>query len=86
MAKILTNAVIPKEKGNFLAGAGVFAIITALGSTMGALGGAVGSALGGYMGSKVAKGEKEKFLIAGIGGLNAVDFVISGLFQEKVLI
>ncbi len=85
MTKLLTQASEPKKPSKFIAGAGVFAVITALGSTMGSVGGAVGSALGGYLGSRMAVGKSEKFIISGLGYINAVDFIISGFLNTEVL-
>ena len=86
MTKVFTKASEPKEKSKFLAGAGVFAVITAIGSTMGEIGGALGSALGGYLGSRVAQGKSEKFIISGLGYINAVDFLVKGLVGREVII
>ncbi len=86
MTKVLSNPAPVKEKSKFIMGAGVFAVLTALGSSMGKIGGAVGSVAGGYLGSRVARGTSEKFILNGLGIINATDFLLSSVTQKEVLI
>ncbi len=86
MVKVMSNPSPVKEKSRFIFGAGIFAISTAVGSSLGKVMGAVGSIAGGYLGSRVARGKSEKFILNGLGIINATDFLLSSVTQKEVLV